>query len=361
MNKKIPGSFKAMLLLSLLATFLTVLTGCADSSFAPEAISPGSASGLSVHYIDVGQGDSMLIQSSGRSMLIDTGTSDQSEKLLKYLSDQGVTRFDYVIGTHPDSDHIGSLDIIIDKYEIGTLLMPPREHTTRTFEDVLDAAANKRLKITKPSVGTVYQLGDASFEIIAPNQDYGDDNNNWSIGIKLVYGENRFIMCGDAEAEAELDICNEIKDLSADVLKLGHHGSRTSSTEEFLDRVKPEYAVISCGKGNTYGHPSPETLKKLKSRNIKILRTDEQGTIIARSDGKKIIWNTTPDTSELSSDDTSSAPENPGYILNTNTKKFHRINCPSAEDISDENKEAFQGTREKLIQKGYEPCKRCNP
>lgn len=246
---------------------------------------------LKVYFLDVGQADCILIENNEQYMLVDGGNNEDEEFILDYLNELGVKQLEYVIGTHPHEDHIGSLDAVIRNYGINRVILPEKEHTTKTFEDLLDAVEEKNLKITKAKPGSKYMLGEAEFTIIAPNANYGDDLNNWSVGIKLTHGENAFVMCGDAEKNAEEDMLGTGIDLSADVLKLGHHGSSTSSSEEFVRAVHPSYAVISCGKDNTYGHPHQEVLDRMKELGIQVIRTDEQGTIIASSDGMSITWN----------------------------------------------------------------------
>lgn len=245
-----------------------------------------------VHFINAGQGDSILIESDGHYMLIDAGENKKGSTVTQYLDSLKIQRLDYVIGTHPHSDHIGGLDTVIKAFDIGKVILPPVTHTTKTFEDLLDALRDKDLKIARPTAGDIYQLGSATFQIIAPNKDYGDNLNNWSVGIRLTCGNNAFLFAGDAEKEAEHDMTVNGLPLQADVLKLGHHGSRTSSTDEFLDKVNPSYAVILCGRDNSYGHPHKEILEKLKARNIQVFRTDRQGTITAAADGTNITWTT---------------------------------------------------------------------
>lgn len=352
-------------ILSWLMALAVVLSGCSAALPSVSVESPAASEEMSVHFIDVGQGDSILVESGGHYLLVDAGENDQAATVTDYLSNQGVTRLDYVIGTHPHSDHIGGLDAVISEFEVGKVILPPVEHTTRTFEDVLDAVADKGLKLTKPVPGDSYTLGDASFTIIAPNGDYGDDLNNWSVGILLENGANRFVMCGDAEAKAEADIAGNGMDISADVLKVGHHGSRTSTSNEFLDRVNPSTAVIQCGAGNSYGHPHKETMTKLKERKIQVFRTDQDGTIIARSDGKNIRWETASGRTDRQTTETAAAKESAAassyYVLNTNSKKFHLPGCSSVQQISDKNKAEWDGTRDDLISQGYAPCKQCNP
>ena len=203
--------------------------------------------------------------------------------------------------------------------------------------------------------------------ILAPGQGCDDDNNN-TIVLRLDYGENSFLCTGDAESQAEADILASGADVDADVLKAGHHGSSTSTSDEFLAAVSPEYAVISCGEGNSYGHPHAETLNKLRQNGITVFRTDEQGTIVAESDGQEITWSSSPSDSwqsgEPSEADTAAPPslnQEVTYVLNTNTMKFHLPDCSSADDIADQNRETTDQTRDELIAEGYEPCGRCNP
>ncbi|HHU31459.1 MAG TPA: MBL fold metallo-hydrolase [Clostridia bacterium] len=250
---------------------------------------------LKVHFLDVGQADSILVQSREHFMLIDAGNNNDAEFIVKYLKDQGVTKLDYVIGTHPHEDHIGSLDVVIDTFEIGKVFMPKVTHTTKTFEDVLLAIQNKSLKINSPEPGSVFVLGDAEFTILAPNSKSYKDLNNYSLVIKLVHGKNSFLFTGDAEDVSEKEILEAGWDVVSDVLKVGHHGSSSSTTSVFLNEVNPTYAVISLGEGNDYGHPHKETLAKLTKKGVKIFRTDQQGTIIASSDGQTLKFKTTLD------------------------------------------------------------------
>lgn len=375
----------------LLLGILFSLTGCtmvsdghglpraketAKESSAQSGSSSGSDSGLRVHFIDVGQGDSILAESGGHFLLIDAGENDQGSTVVSYLKQAGVKKLDYIIGTHPHSDHIGGLDDVIRAFDVEKVILPPIEHTTKTFEDVLDAISDKGLKITKPVPGTSYNLGDTSFTVIAPvkGKDYGTDLNNWSVGIRLTYGDNAFVLCGDAESAAEQDIVDSGAVLSADVLKAGHHGSSTSTSAAFLKKVSPTWAVIQCGKDNSYGHPHRETLAALKKAGVTVFRTDELGTIIAVSDGSSISWShitaSGQEESLSSASDTKgqslsgglkSASETGTYILNTNTKKFHKLDCTSISHIQAENKKSFTGTRKELTDQGYAPCGQCKP
>lgn len=284
-----------------IAMFLSLaFAGCGSIQNSNEINSQsesGAVQGLRVHFIDVGQADSILIQQGNENMLIDAGNNDDEETLKDYLNDLGINKFTYVVGTHAHEDHIGSLDYIINSYDIDKIYFPKETATTKTFENVVKAAQNKNMKFTSPSVGDTFNLGDAKCTILAPNSSSYEGANNYSIVIKLEYRDTSFLFTGDAEEISEKEMIDKGLDLKADVLKAGHHGSRTSSSNEFLDAVNPEYAVISVGRDNDYGHPNKETLDKFNARGIKIYRTDESGTIIADSDGNNITFNAQPSTS----------------------------------------------------------------
>lgn len=253
----------------------------------------GEISQLTIHYLDVGQGDCILIQCGNQSMLIDAGDNSKGTLVEMYLKNQGISTLDYVIGTHPDADHIGGLDVVLYKFECKTIIMPDKTKDTATYRDVADTMKNKGYKNTLPVTGTTYKLGSASFVIVSPSKNYSD-SNNCSVSILLTHGNNKFLFTGDAEEEAEQDMIGGEVSLKADVLKAGHHGSNTASTLEFLKEVKPEYVVISCGEGNSYGHPHAEVMNNLRKLGIKVFRTDEQGTLQVKSDGNTLVWNCSP-------------------------------------------------------------------
>ncbi len=253
---------------------------------------------LEVHFLDVGQGDAALIRQGEHAMLIDGGDNSKGTAVQSYLQSQGIKSLDYVIGTHPDADHVGGLDVILYKFSWQQVILPDVEKDTRTYQDVLKVIADKNQKITRPRVGDTYALGAAEFTVIAPvKEDYGDSYNDYSVGILLTFGENRFVFTGDAEEDAEEDMLSMGMDLSADVFKAAHHGSDTANTMPFLEEVHPESVVISCGEDNRYGHPRAEVLNNLRSMGIHVYRTDEQGTIVAVSDGSTITWNCSPSES----------------------------------------------------------------
>ena len=334
---------------------------------APDTSKPEGT--LEVHYIDVGQGDATLIKCGSHAMLIDGGNNNKGTTVQLYLKKQGVESLDYVIGTHPDADHIGGLDVIVYKYNCDTVIMPDYEKDTKTYQELVDVIHDKNMKITYPVVGEQYALGEAKFTIIAPNSNSSGGNaNDYSVAILLEYGKNRFLFTGDAEGASEAEMLTNGIDISADVYKVAHHGSRSASTQEFLNAVHPKYAVISCGEGNSYGHPHAEVLNRLRSMGVEVFRTDEQGSIIASSDGENINWNCSATDSWQSGEQTESDRENADnvteqttYVLNTNTKKFHRETCGSVSQIKEENFQKVQMSREELEQSGYSPCKNCNP
>lgn len=256
---------------------------------------PELEAGLQVHFLDVGQADATLILCGSHAMLIDAGGDDVGTAVQLYLQKQGVDSLDYMIGTHPDWDHIGGMDVIVTKFDCGTVMMPDYPRQTAAYRNVTDAMEYRHYRNTLPKSGDTYPLGEASFTIIAPNHyDYGEVVNNYSIGLKLTYGETSFVFTGDAHQEAEKDILANGIDLNGDVLKAGHHGSSTSTTDDLVRAVSPAYSVISCGAENEYGLPHQETLNTLQNHNVFMFRTDLQGTIVAYSDGHSISWSCEP-------------------------------------------------------------------
>ena len=311
---------------------------------------------LEVHFLDVGQADSILIKTSDAAMLVDAGKNEDGKKVVTYLQQQGITRLDYVVGTHPHEDHIGGLDDVIRSFDVENVILPEKIHTSQTYMDVLAAIQEKGLQITQANTGQEYQLGDAKITILSPKPgvDYGDNLNNWSIGIKLVYGDNSFVMAGDAEDAAERDIIGSGIDLKADVWKAGHHGSKTSNSEAMLDAVSPTYAVISCGVNNQYGHPDQEILQRFAQHNIQTFRTDQQGTIIASSDGAHISWNTKEASMEAAQVPNKTEQDPTVYITKAGTK-YHTDGCKYLKNSYIEVKLSEARNR------GLEPCSVCNP
>lgn len=251
---------------------------------------------MQVHFIDVGQGDATLITCGGESMLIDAGDNSKGTTVQLYLKKQGVKELKYLVLTHPDADHIGGADVIVTKFDIKNVFMSDFTKDNKTYNELISALDNKNLKWTTPNVGNTYSLGSAEFTIIAPNTSY-DEPNNASIGLVLKNGENAFLFTGDAEEEAEYDILANGLDIDCDVYKAGHHGSKTANSEVFLEAATPEYVVVSCEEGNSYGHPHAGPMNRFRSMGMKLFRTDEQGSIVATSDGTEITWNCAPSDS----------------------------------------------------------------
>ncbi len=247
---------------------------------------------FSLHVIDVGQGDCILVKSGGTAMLVDAGSRGNDAKILAYLKKQDVKRLDFVVATHPHEDHIGSLDKIISAMDIGEIIMPRMSSgatpTTRTYESLLDEVEKKGMTITAAKAGLSFDLGDAAVRVLSPIKDYGNDYNNMSAVLHIQYKQCSFMLVGDAESKVEKDIIGAYDDIEADVLKVGHHGSKTSTTGAFLEAVNPRYAVISVGAGNSYNHPDDSILDRLRAGGIKYFRTDLNGTVMVLCDGTDI-------------------------------------------------------------------------
>lgn len=258
---------------------------------------PGRTGELIIHFLDVGQADSILLElPNNEIMLIDAGNNSDGRKVVSYLRDKGIDTIDYLIGTHPHADHIGGLDDVIDNFEIGRIYLPQVIHTSKTFEDVLLAVQRKGKKITPARAGvSILNESELKIYFLSPIRNDYDDLNHYSAVIKVDFLNKSFLFTGDAEIPNEEEMIEKYGSrLKSHVLKVGHHGSNTSTSEEFIEKVVPDYAVISVGKDNSYGHPSTLVIQRLQNHGVKIYRTDLQGTIIARSDGQQILFNQDP-------------------------------------------------------------------
>ena len=274
-------------LVSLIAIILCVIMSLFFSNDEPKTNNNDFVPNgeLQIHYIDVGQADSILITLNDYTMLIDAGENSDGDTVVEYLKQQNISEINYLIGTHPHEDHIGGLDDVINNFDLETVLMPKVTTTTKTYESVLDALLNKNQSITAPTVGDKYSFDSAEFTILSVENEETGNLNESSIVIRLVYGNQSFVFCGDAEISNEEKMLSSGLTLTSNVLKVGHHGSDTSSCEEFIKTVNPELAIISVGTDNKYKHPCESTLDTLKKYNVSVYRTDLNGTIIVKSDG----------------------------------------------------------------------------
>lgn len=334
--------------------------------------------GLTVEFIDVGQGDATLIICEGKAMLIDAGDESAGTNVQNEMIKLGVEELDYFVCTHPDADHIGGADVIAYKFLVGKLLMPELERDTKAYERLADTIRERNIEVVHPAVGEEYSLGSANFTIVGPVKAYGrDETNDWSVCLRFTYGDTSFLFCGDAEEKAEEDMLAAGAGLEADVYHINHHGSSGSTSEAFLRAVDPTYAVVSCGRDNDYGHPHEETVEKLAACDVQLYRTDEQGNIFCYSDGKSLLWesefeqdldaayeqdtekNIAPDTASVVESNTVGEVSEREYILNTNTKKIHLPDCKSVAKMKKKNQRKVQAVLEDLLNDGYDPCQTC--
>lgn len=286
--------FKIISFVSVIALTAALFSGCAGASGSKSGSALQNAAGtdgLKVIFIDVGQGDSALLELDGETALIDGGESEYAEKVEQTLGDEGITEITYLIATHPHSDHIGSLAKIVKDYGIDNIYMPEAETNTKTFENLLDAIDAKGLSVTSPAPGDKLPFGGADGVFLGPVKDY-DNLNDDSIVLRLVYGKTSFLFAGDIETRAEKDICGLGYELKSDVLKVPHHGSDTSGLKDFLSAVSPGYAVISVGADNIYGHPNAKIVEAYVKTGAVVLQTSICGDITFYSDGKTVNYAT---------------------------------------------------------------------
>lgn len=270
------------------------MTGCvSENRIAKDEESlpkTGEDACVTVRYFDMGQGNASLVESAGAYMLIDTGNYEDVQKLKELLTAAGVTKLDYMVATHPHADHIGSLATVIREYEIENLFMPDVEADTKTFRVAVEAAEQKSLSMTHPEVGSVYPLGDVSFQILAPvGTDY-KEINDYSIALRLSCGTTDFLWTGDAEEISEREMLNEDMVLEAEVYHAGHHGSNSSSSGEFLQAIDPDYVVISCGQDNDYGYPHEEVMERIKKMEAEVFVTSRTGHLKVTCQNDELVW-----------------------------------------------------------------------
>lgn len=344
------------------------------------AKSKNKESSFWIEYIDVGQGDAALIQCDEHYMIIDGGPPAASSTIYSILKRQKIKHLDYMIATHPDSDHIGGLSGALNYATVDMCYSTVLMHDTKTFKNLVKYLNKQNANIAIPRSGDSFKLGSAQVDILGPIYE-GADTNNSSIVVKITYGSTSFLFVGDAELEEENSLIDTKVDLSCDVLKIGHHGSKNSTGKGFLEKSNPEYAVISVGSDNTYGHPTADVLERLRESKVNIYRTDMQGDITCVSNGKKLTFKTERRASNealwiaggssktieirdgivVASDYKIVIPEGTTYVLNTNSYKFHIPMCDSVGDISEKNKVYSYKSAEELIKDGFDPCGRCKP
>lgn len=337
-----------------------VLSGCDlstsnSATWASTAPSEALSASLTVHFIDVGQADSALVECGGEYMLIDGGNRDDSQLVVTYLEQQGVEELKAVVCTHAHEDHVGGLPAVLAVYPTQTVYAPTNTYSSKIFDKFLYYTDQQGLEITIPSPSDSWTIGEASVTVLGPVQSYADTNNT-SLVLLVELGSTRFLFTGDMETDAENDMLEywgDRIDWDVDVLKVGHHGSSTSSSYRLLYECQPDYGVISVGAGNSYGHPHQEVVKRYQDAGIVTFRTDLLGTVVARSDGTQVAltWdnqNSQPDNAEYSEDST--------FIGNINSKKFHSSDCSS---LPKEANRIYFDSYQAALDAGYDPCSSC--
>ena len=364
MERKNRSAFNCLLMI-LLAIFLS---GC---GILRQSVSNAS-SAFEVHFIDVGEADAALVLCEGKAMLIDGGNPEDSDLIYTYLKNHEITHLDYVIATHIHEDHIGGLAGALHYASVDTVYCPVESYESKVFQNFVKALDKHGVSITVPAAGDSFKLGSANCEILAVNTER-ENINNTSIVLRIEYGETSFLFASDAEREVEQAILDSGEDIKSTVLKVGHHGSNTSTGYVWLREIMPQYAVISVGKDNSYGHPTEEVLSRLRDAEVTTYRTDLHGDIICTSDGKSVTFtlerNPEVDSFVGIGDNSTQQTQPPQigeageqeYVVNKNTMKFHDPSCPSVDDMKQSNRWDYFGTREALIEMGYVPCKNCKP
>ena len=313
---------------------------------------------LQVHFIDVGQALSVLVECDGQFMLYDGGNVDDGSLVVSYLQQQGVEELQYVFCSHAHEDHVGGLAAALAYFPAHHVYAPVTEADTKCFRDFVKYTQQQGLAVEVPAAGTVWQLGSATITQLGPVAQYSDTNDT-SIVLRIDYGSTSFLLTGDMEADAERDLVNTGANLKADVLQVGHHGSSTSTSYIFLNSVLPEMGVISCGVNNKYGHPHEETLSILRDAGVDVYRTDLLGTITIGSDGRNYTVGTehTATDAQLNpTDPAASGTAQQGYIGNVNSKKFHLPSCPN---LPAEKNQILFSSYDEAVAAGYTPCGTC--
>ena len=327
---------------------------------------------LSVTYLDVGQGNAVLVRQGDQAMLIDGGPRESSSFVVSYLEQQGIQKLDYVLISHFDEDHLAGAIGALYKFPVETLITADYETDSSIYDSYKEAVEEKGYVPVHPSLGDTFSLGSGSFRIISPVSYGHEDENQDSVGIILENGSDRFFIGGDIGLEGEKEILEAGVDIQADVMLMNHHGSHVS--REFFQTVNPSWAVISCGAGNSYGHPRQDTVELIQEFQVPLFRTDKQGTITAVSHGQGITFDQepcndyTPGDSTQGEEDTledtrtalsNSTREDCDYILNIHTKKIHLPDCSSVKTMDEDNMAFYKGDEDALLSRGYTPCGNC--
>ena len=327
---------------------------------------------LSVTYLDVGQGNAVVIRQGNQTMLIDGGPRESSSFVVSYLKQQGIQKLDYVLISHFDEDHLAGAIGALYNFPVGTLITADYETDSSIYDSYKEAVEEKGYEPVHPSLGDTFSLGDGSFRIISPVSYGHEDENQDSVGIILEMGSDRFFIGGDIGLEGEKEILEAGVDIQADVMLMNHHGSHVS--REFFQAVNPSWAVISCGEGNSYGHPRQDTVELIQESQVPLFRTDRQGTITAVSQGQGITFDQDPcndytpgDRTEEKEDTleetrtalSNSTREDCDYILNIHTKKIHLPDCSSVKSMDEDNMAFYKGDEDSLLSQGYTPCGNC--
>lgn len=315
-------------------------------------------SNLKIVFVNVGQGDCTLIICDGETMLIDGGTADKSRTVVAVLKKHGVDHLDYLVSTHAHADHCGGLAGALNSVTVDEVLAPRTGSDAKAYRDFEKGVAAQGVEITNPKPGDEFSFGGGNVVVLGPVNEDVSDVNNTSIVLKLTYGDRSFLFTGDCEAEGERDILETGADVSADVLKVGHHGAEYSSSYRFLREVMPDYAVISVGRDNSYGHPTEEALSRFRDIGAEVYRTDLQGDIIVTSDGNEIQITANKNTYVETNPTEKPSEGEVLYIGNRRSKKFHKSTCSGLPN--EDNREYFS-SRSDAVNDGYEPCKMCKP
>ena len=339
---------------------------------SPENQRGDSQGELSVTYLDVGQGNAVVIRQGNQTMLIDGGPRESSSFVVSYLKQQGIQKLDYVLISHFDEDHLAGAIGALYNFPVGTLITADYETDSSIYDSYKEAVEEKGYEPVHPSLGDTFSLGDGSFRIISPVSYGHEDENQDSVGIILEMGSDRFFIGGDIGLEGEKEILEAGVDIQADVMLMNHHGSHVS--REFFQAVNPSWAVISCGEGNSYGHPRQDTVELIQESQVPLFRTDRQGTITAVSQGQGITFDQDPcndytpgDRTEEKEDTleetrtalSNSTREDCDYILNIHTKKIHLPDCSSVKAMDEDNMAFYKGDEDSLLSQGYTPCGNC--